>query len=165
MAALPPAYAPAVAVDDDEDDGFDWEAAVREIDSACALASTASVSNPAPPPRQPSAYPPSAPAPSAAAPFFHGPSAGGARQSTLDRFVDSFTKRQAAKDRPPPAPVVPVVVAVAPASGGGRFAVRYEEGCSRRAGDEDAVVEGACAVALDHEAVQTWIYPSEFVTA
>ncbi|KAM0842711.1 hypothetical protein ACQ4PT_058168 [Festuca glaucescens] len=165
MAAPPPPYAPAVAVDDDEDDGFDWEAAVREIDSACSLASasTAAISNPAPPPppRQPSAYPPSgpAPAPSAAAPFFHGPSAGGARQSTLDRFVDSFTKRQAAKEWPPPAPVVPVAAAVPPASRGGRFTARPDEGCSRSAGGEE-IAEGACAVALDHEAVQTWIYPT-----
>ncbi|XP_051179872.1 DEAD-box ATP-dependent RNA helicase FANCM isoform X1 [Lolium perenne] len=156
MAAPPPPYAPAVAVDDDEDDGFDWEAAVREIDSACALASasTPAVSNPAPP-RQPSPYPPPGPAPSAAAPFSHGPS----RQSTLDRFVDSFTKRQLAKERPPPAPVVPVAAAVPPASRAGRFAARPDEGCSRSAGREE-VAEGACAVALDHEAVQTWIYPT-----
>ncbi|CAM0874689.1 unnamed protein product [Alopecurus aequalis] len=154
-------YAPAFAVDDDEDDGFDWEAAVREIDSACALtsASKVAVSNSAPPPPQPSAAPPLAPAPSAAAPFFHGPSAGGTRQSTLDRFVDSFTKRQAAKDKTTPAPAAPVVAAVPPASRGGHSGVRADEGCSWRVGEED-VAEGACAVALDHEAAQTWIYPT-----
>jgi hypothetical protein len=66
------------------------------------------------------------------------------------------------KERPPPAPAGPVAAAAAPASGGGRFAARAEEGCSRRAGEQETV---ECSVALDKEAVQTWIYPSEFVTA
>ena len=135
-----------------------------EIDSACAVASasTTAVTNSVPPalPPQPRAAPPLGPAPSAGAPFFHEPSAGGARQSTLDRFVDAFTKRQAAKDMPSPAPVPPVV---APASRGGRSGVRSDEGCSRRAGEEETV-ERDCAVALDHEAAQTWIYPSELLT-
>jgi Fanconi anemia group M protein len=56
-----------------------------------------------------------------------------------------------------------VAAAVPPASRGGRFAARPDEGCSRGAGREE-VAEGACAVALDHEAVQTWVYPSECVT-
>ena len=130
---------------------------MREIDSACALAST-STSNSAPPPPQPSA----APAPSAAAPFFHGPSAGGARQATIDRFLVSFTNRQAEKGLPTPALVAPAVADVAPAGRGGRAGVRADEGCSRRAGEEENA-EVACAVALDHEAAQTWIYPSELV--
>ncbi|XP_037421788.1 DEAD-box ATP-dependent RNA helicase FANCM-like isoform X1 [Triticum dicoccoides] len=223
MAAPPPLYHPAIAVDED-DDGFDWDAAVREIDSACALASasTTAVSTSAPPP-PPSAAPSSGLAPSAAAPSFHGLSTGVARQSTLDRFVDSFTRRQAAKDRPLPAPSVPVEVAVPPGGGGAHFVDRGDEGCSRKAseekvverprtaaldrfvdaftrrqaakerpppvpgvpvaaavppggggahfavrgdegclrrGSEEEVAEGSCTVALDHEAVQTWIYPT-----
>jgi fanconi anemia group M protein len=81
------------------------------------------------------------------------------RTAALDRFVDAFTKRQAAKERPSPAPAVPVAAAVPPGGVGAHFAVRRDEGCLR-GGSEEEAAEGSCTVALDHEAVQTWIYPS-----
>jgi len=213
MAAAPPPQPPPVAVDDFyDDDGFDWEAAVREIDEACARASaSASFSAPAPAPapvRHP--LPPRPPEPSATAPLHRPPAAaaGAARQSTLDRFVDSFTKRRQEKERPAPSPSPPATAAgvgpcggdvgrpgvlagegcsrqaaekavedrfvesftrrqrekeraapAAPAGGQKRPAARTKKGCSRRANVE--VELDPCAVALDHEAVQTWIYPSE----
>ncbi|KAG0529043.1 hypothetical protein BDA96_05G064400 [Sorghum bicolor] len=212
---------PRLAVDDFyDDDGFDWEAAVQEIDRACALAS-ASAPAPAPAPVH-HPLPPRAPEPSAAG------GVGAARQSTLDRFVDSFTKRRLEKERPAPAPAQapPWGVGVDPGGGGGRVerpGVRAGEGSSRQAGEkavEDRFVEsftrrqrekeraaaevapapapaggrgrpaaragkgcsgrgrgkragkgcsrrpnvevdyGPCAIALDHEAVKTWIYPT-----
>lgn len=66
----------------------------------------------------------------------------------------------AAMERGPPVPSSPPAAAPVPPSGGwGRPSDRAGEGCSRRA-DED-VVPKPCAVALDHEAARTWIYPSE----
>ncbi|RLM58379.1 uncharacterized protein C2845_PM18G02260 [Panicum miliaceum] len=217
MEAPPPPQPPPVAVDDFyDDDGFDWEAAVREIDEACARASaSASFSAPAPAPapvHHP--LPPRPPEPSPTAPLHRPPTAaaggGTARQSTLDRFVDSFTKRRQEKERPAPAPASapappppsgvepggdglgrPGVLAgegcsrqaaekavedrfvesftrrqrekeraapAAPAGGRKRPAARTKKGCSRRANVE--VELAPCAVALDHEAVQTWIYPT-----
>ncbi|OEL13230.1 Fanconi anemia group M protein [Dichanthelium oligosanthes] len=205
MSAPPPPQPPPFAGDDFyDDDGFDWDAAVREIDEACALAS-ASASAPAPAPVH-HPLPPRPPEPSATAPLHRPPAAGGgaARQSTLDRFVDSFTKRRQEKERPAPPP--PAAAAVEPGGGGvGRPGAGASEGCSRQAGEkavEDRFLEsftrrqrekeGAapaapaggrkrpaaraskgcprrtnveveldpCAVALDHEAVQTWIYPT-----
>ncbi|XP_062197564.1 DEAD-box ATP-dependent RNA helicase FANCM isoform X2 [Phragmites australis] len=201
--------APPFAVDDyDDDDGFDWEAAVREIDNACALASASAPAPARAPVQHPP--PPRPPEPSASAPLHRSPAAagGGARQSTLDRFVDSFTRRQREKERPTLAPEAAAVgaglapagggwrhgvragegcsrqadekavgdrfvesftrrqrekeraapaVAVAPAGGRGRAAVRAGKGCSRQAGEE--VAYEPCAVGLDHEAVQMWIYP------
>ena len=201
---------------------------MQEIDRACALAS-ASAPAPAPAPVH-HPLPPRAPEPSATAQLHRPPAAGGgaARQSTLDRFVDSFTKRRLDKERPAPAPTqaAPRGVGVEPGGGGGvgRPGVRAGEGCSRQADEkavEDRFVESftrrqrekeraaaevalapaggrghpaaragkgcsgrgrgkragngcsrrpnveveydPCAVALDHEAVKTWIYPSEGV--
>ncbi|RCV37375.1 hypothetical protein SETIT_8G057700v2, partial [Setaria italica] len=182
--------------------GFDWDAAVREIDEACAARASASASAPAPAHHP---LPPWPPEPSATAPLHRPPAAvgsGAARQSTLDRFVDSFTKRRREKEGPVPAPAP----AVEPGGGGvGRPGVLAGEGSSRQAGDkavEDRFVESftrrqrekeravpaapaggrkrpaarankgcprranveveldSCAVALDLEAVQTWIYPT-----
>ncbi|KAL5204525.1 hypothetical protein ABZP36_009396 [Zizania latifolia] len=160
MAAPPPPY-PAIVVDDDDDDGFDWDAAVREIDRRCALASasadTAAVPDSARPP-EPSVAVQPRPAPSGTAPFPMAP-APDARQSTLDRFVDSFTRRQMAKERAPPvAAPQPAGGPLAPRGARGRPGVRAGEGCSRGADEE--IVVNPCAVALDHEAVQTWIYPT-----
>ncbi|KAL6870796.1 hypothetical protein ACP4OV_014644 [Aristida adscensionis] len=208
--AAQPAF--AAAVDDDDDDGFDWDAAVREIDEACALASAAAAASssapaPAPAPVQPR------PGPSATAPPRRPPAAAagaGARQSTLDRFVDSFTRRQreverdapapsaaaageappgggparprpaeekAVEDRfvesftrrqqekeraapqPPPPRPPPAAAAAPPARGRGRPGFRAGKASARRVVRE--VTYDPCAVALDHEAVQTWIYPME----
>uniref|UniRef100_A0A0D9XPP3 Helicase C-terminal domain-containing protein n=1 Tax=Leersia perrieri TaxID=77586 RepID=A0A0D9XPP3_9ORYZ len=178
---------PSIIIDDDDDDGFDWEAAVREIDLRCALASAsadaAAASGSAPPP-EPSAAMPSHPiAPSAAAAAFSRAPVAGARQSTLYRFVDSFTRRQMANERPIPVPAAapsaaaPMPVPVAPSGGWGRPGDRAGEGCSSVppsgswGGPSDRAGEGCsgrvdeyepkpCAVDLDHEAVLTWIYPT-----
>ncbi|XP_044980617.1 DEAD-box ATP-dependent RNA helicase FANCM isoform X2 [Hordeum vulgare subsp. vulgare] len=83
----------------------------------------------------------------------------GPRTAALDRFIDAFTRRQATKERPPPAPSVPVAAAVPPGDGGTHFAAHGDVGCLRR-GSQEEVTEGSCTVALDHEAVQTWIYPT-----
>lgn len=205
-----------------------------EIDRACALAS-ASASAPAPAPAPVHhTLPPRPPEPSATAPLHRPPAAGGgaAQQSTLDRFVDSFTKRRLEKERPASAQVAAGGVGVEPGGGGvGPPGDRAGEGCSRQANEkavEDRFVEsftrrqrekesaapevawapaggqgrpaaGAgkgcsgrgnragkgcsgrgnragkgctrqanleveyspCTVALDHEAVKTWTYPSE----
>ncbi|KAG8091133.1 hypothetical protein GUJ93_ZPchr0011g28079 [Zizania palustris] len=160
MAAPPPPY-PAIIVDDEDDDGFDWDAAVCEIDRRCAVASasadTVAVTDSARPP-EPSAAVQPRPAPSGTAPFPMAP-APGARQSTLDRFVDSFTRRQMAKERAPPVPAPrPTAGPLAPRGARGRSGVRASDGCSRVADEE--IVVNPCAVALDHEAVQTWIYPT-----
>ncbi|WVZ53855.1 hypothetical protein U9M48_004750 [Paspalum notatum var. saurae] len=212
---------PPLAVDFYDDDGFDWEAAVRENDIACALASaSASASAPAAAPAH-HPLPPRPPEPPAAARHHRPPAAaaaggGAVRQATLDCFVDSFTKRRLEKESPAPAPATAPAgarVGLEPGSCGvGRPGVRAGEGCSRQADEkavEDRFVEsftrrqrekeraapavpvapargrgrgrgrpasragkgssrranvevefGPCAVALDHEAVQTWIYPS-----
>ncbi|CAL4989159.1 unnamed protein product [Urochloa decumbens] len=209
MSAPPPAQAPPLAVDDFyDDDGFDWEAAVLEIDEACARAqASASAPPPAPvnhqlPPRPQATAPLHRPPPA--------PAAGGgtARQSTLDRFVSSSTKRMQEKVGPAPAPPPATAAGVGTNGGGvGRPGVGAGEGCSRQAGEkavEDRFMESftrrqrekeraapaaaapaggrkrpaaraskgcppranvevefdPCTVALDHEAVQTWIYPT-----
>ncbi|KAL6658464.1 hypothetical protein ACP70R_004050 [Stipagrostis hirtigluma subsp. patula] len=194
MASQPP-----FAVDDDDD--F-WDAAVREIDEADALASaSASASAPAPAPVQPPPVPRREP--SATAPLHRppAPAGAGARQSTLDRFVGSYPRGEREKGRPAtgvgvapagagvragegcsrPADENAVAdrfvelftrreqekaraappVAVAPAGGRQRPGGRTGKGCSRRAVQE--VTYEPCAVALDHEAVQTWIYPTNMV--
>ncbi|CAO2148005.1 unnamed protein product [Urochloa humidicola] len=204
MSAPPPAQAPPLAVDDFyDDDGFDWEAAVREIDEACARAK-ASASAPPPAP----AHHPLPPRPSATAPLHRPPAAGGgaARQSTLDRFVGSSAKRMQDKEGPSPSPApataagvgpgvgsvgrpgegcsrqaeeravedrfmesftrrqrekeraAPAAAAAAPAGGRKRAAPHAKKGCLRRANVD--VDFDPCAVALDHEAVKTWIYPT-----
>lgn len=170
------------------------------VDEVCEAAS-APAAAPVPVEQLPPTRPPE---PSATAPV-RKPSVvagGGARQSTLDRFVSSSTGVQREKERPAPAPVTE------PAGGGGHPGSRAGEGCSRQASvngledrfmasfslrrEEKAVPAAAapaptggrgrpraragkgrsrpvvqevsydpCAVALDQEAVQTWIYPSE----
>ncbi|KAF8730979.1 hypothetical protein HU200_016855 [Digitaria exilis] len=210
MSAPPPVQPPSLAVDDFyNDDGFDWEAAVREIDEACARSS---VSAPAPSAPAHHSLPPRHPEPSVTAPLHRPPAAapaggGAARQSTLDRFVGSFTKRRQEEERPGPATASAPAAGVEPSGGdAGRPGGRAGEGCSRQADEkavEDRFVESftrrqreketaappaataggrkrpaararkgctpranveveldPCAVALDHEAVQTWIYPT-----
>ncbi|CAD6254520.1 unnamed protein product [Miscanthus lutarioriparius] len=82
-----------------------------------------------------------------------------------DRFIESFTRRQREKER------AAAEVALAPAGGRGHPAARAGKGCSgrgrgKRAGNgcsrrPNVEVEyDPCAVALDHEAVKTWIYPT-----
>jgi hypothetical protein len=61
--------------------------------------------------------------------------------------MESFSLRREEKAAP------------APAGGRGRPQGRAGKGCSRPV-VEDVSYE-PCAVGLDHEAVQTWIYPSE----
>jgi fanconi anemia group M protein len=68
-----------------------------------------------------------------------------------DRFMESFSLRR--EEKAAPAPVA------APAGGQRRPQVRAGKGCSRPVVEE--VSYDPCAVALDYEAVQTWIYPSE----
>lgn len=182
---------------------------MREIDEACAAQASASASAPAPAHHP---LPPRAPEPSATAPLHRPPAAAGggtAKQLTLDRFVDSFTKRRQEREGPVPAPAPAAAAGVESGGGGGvgRPGVLAGEGSSRQAGDkavEDRFVESftrrqrekersapaavapaggrkrpaarankgcprranveveldPCAVALDLEAVQTWIYPS-----
>nr|CAB3491106.1 unnamed protein product [Digitaria exilis] len=215
MSAPPPVQPPSLAVDDFyNDDGFDWEAAVREIDEACARSS---VSAPAPSAPAHHSLPPRHPEPSVTAPLHRPPAAapaggGAARQSTLDRFVGSFTKRRQEEERPGPATASAPAAGVEPSGGdAGRPGGRAGEGCSRQADEkavEDRFVESftrrqreketaappaataggrkrpaararkgctpranveveldPCAVALDHEAVQTWIYPRKIIFA
>ncbi|TVU26154.1 hypothetical protein EJB05_28690, partial [Eragrostis curvula] len=71
-----------------------------------------------------------------------------------DRFMESFSlRREKEKAASAPAPVV------TPARGRGRCPRgRAGKGGPRRVVEE--VSYGPCAVALDHEAVQTWIYPT-----
>nr|CAB3489337.1 unnamed protein product [Digitaria exilis] len=212
MSAPPPVQPPSLAVDDFyNDDGFDWEAAVREIDEACARASV-SASAPAAPVLAHHSLPPRHLEPSVTAPLHRPPAAapaggGAARQSTLDRFVGSFTKRRPENERPGPTTASAPAAGVEPSGGGaGRPGGRVGEGCSRQAVEkavEDRFVEtftrrqreketaappaamaggqkrpaaraskgctrranvevelDPCAVALDLEAVQTWIYPT-----
>jgi fanconi anemia group M protein len=68
-----------------------------------------------------------------------------------DRFMESFSLRREEKAVQAPVP--------APAGGRERPQVRAGKGCSRPVVEE--VSYDPCAVALDYEAVQTWIYPSE----
>jgi fanconi anemia group M protein len=68
-----------------------------------------------------------------------------------DRFMESFSLRR--EEKAAPAPVAAL------AGGQRRPQVRAGKGCSRPVVEE--VSYDPCAVALDYEAVQTWIYPSE----
>ncbi|XP_064995810.1 DEAD-box ATP-dependent RNA helicase FANCM-like isoform X2 [Musa acuminata AAA Group] len=122
---------PALPLDDDDNDEFDWEAAVREIDDACQLASAStSTSNP-------QGF--ATPVATAGAPANLWRRGGEGRQSTLDRFVVDFhgTKRTRNDD-------------------GNRFGSR-----GREAKEEQNVVGGDehLAVDIDLEAAKTWIYP------
>lgn len=110
---------------------FDWEAAVREIDDACQLASAStSTSNP-------QGF--ATPVATAGAPANLWRRGGEGRQSTLDRFVVDFhgTKRTRNDD-------------------GNRFGSR-----GREAKEEQNLVGGdeQLAVDIDLEAAKTWIYP------
>ncbi|CAO2145804.1 unnamed protein product [Urochloa humidicola] len=138
MSAPPPAQAPPLAVDDFyDDDGFDWEAAVREIDEACARAKASTSASAPPPATAHHPLPPRAPGPSATAPLHRPPAASGgaARQSTLDRFVGSSAKRMQDKEGPSPSPAPATAARVGPGVGG---VGRPGEGCSRQA-EEKAV--------------------------
>ncbi|WOK97359.1 hypothetical protein Cni_G06067 [Canna indica] len=79
---------PAIPLDDDDDD-FDWDAAVREIDNACQLASAST-----------STYNPQAFATpvTTAAPANLLPGGGKGRQSTLDPYVVDFRSLKRAKN-------------------------------------------------------------------
>ncbi|RRT73676.1 hypothetical protein B296_00014111 [Ensete ventricosum] len=110
---------------------FDWEAAVREIDDACQLASAStSTSNP-------QCF--ATPVATTGAPANLWRRGGEGRQSTLDRFVVDFhvTKRTRNDD-------------------GDRFGSR-----GREAKEEQNLVGGdeQPAVNIDLEAAKTWIYP------
>uniref|UniRef100_J3N6H0 Fanconi anemia group M protein n=1 Tax=Oryza brachyantha TaxID=4533 RepID=J3N6H0_ORYBR len=78
--------------------------------------------------------------------------------ATLDRFTDAFTRRRTAKERGPPVPAAPPAAAPVASSGAarGRPGDPVGEGCSP---DEEINLK-PCAVAVDHEAVQTWVYPT-----
>ncbi|URD88701.1 HELICc [Musa troglodytarum] len=110
---------------------FDWEAAVREIDDACQLASVpASTSNP-------QGF--ATPVATTGAPANLWRRGGEGRQSTLDRFVVDFhgTKRTRNDD-------------------GDRFGSRGRDAKEEQnfvCGDEQPAVD------IDLEAAKTWIYP------
>ncbi|OAY65488.1 Fanconi anemia group M protein [Ananas comosus] len=115
---------------------FDWDAAVREIDSACRVASTSTSD------RQGFAAPPAA---SSSAPESRPKPAkinGKARQLTLERFVDSFTKRKKIGDGP----------------FGSRIWERDAPVDQGKEGNPGAGDEPP-AVRIDLEAAKTWIYP------
>ncbi|URD88705.1 HELICc [Musa troglodytarum] len=121
---------PVLPLDDDNDE-FDWEAAVREIDDACQLASVpASTSNP-------QGF--ATPVATTGAPANLWRRGGEGRQSTLDRFVVDFhgTKRTRNDD-------------------GDRFGSRGRDAKEEQnfvCGDEQPAVD------IDLEAAKTWIYP------
>ncbi|KAJ4963142.1 hypothetical protein NE237_023081 [Protea cynaroides] len=119
---------------DDDDDEFDWEEAVKEIDFTCqgAPASTSRIAE------------------DYAHPIRSGPilqrnsdyelresnlskpkKSGGARQSTLDKFIGGANRRNVPEKRP----IVHTV------------------------DDNDTVDELPCGVCIDLEAAKTWIYP------
>lgn len=117
---------------------FDWDAAVREIDSACRVASTSTSD------RQGFAAPPAA---SSSAPESRPKPAkinGKARQLTLERFVDSFTKRKKIGDGP----------------FGSRIWERDAPVDQGKEGNPGAGDEPP-AVRIDLEAAKTWIYPGK----
>ncbi|URD88700.1 HELICc [Musa troglodytarum] len=122
---------PVLPLDDDNDE-FDWEAAVREIDDACQLASVpASTSNP-------QGF--ATPVATTGAPANLWRRGGEGRQSTLDRFVVDFhgTKRTRNDD-------------------GDRFGSRGRDAKEEQnfvCGDEQPAVD------IDLEAAKTWIYPA-----
>ncbi|GJN28614.1 hypothetical protein PR202_gb16761 [Eleusine coracana subsp. coracana] len=112
-----PPQPPPPAVDDFyyDDEGMDWDAAWLEVDKVCALKET-SASAPDPEPVQTQPPPPPRLAETSGTAPIHKPSSagrGGARQSTLDRFINPSTGVQLEKERPAPAP------SMAPAGGGG----------------------------------------------
>ncbi|KAI0528569.1 hypothetical protein KFK09_001111 [Dendrobium nobile] len=115
---------------------FDWEAAVREIDSACesAIPSTTNgeVLTPIPPPIGPSSSVASA---SGVCPVPGVPLCR-ARQSTLDRYVNSFAKEKSK------------------VCFQGNVA---EAHCVRD--DASEAEDGTPSVSIDLEAAKTWIYP------
>ncbi|KAK3426055.1 hypothetical protein EUGRSUZ_F02585 [Eucalyptus grandis] len=75
--------APRIVIDDEEDDDFDWDAAVREIDAACESSRPPASADPFRTPRVALA-----PLGNAAAPRVLGKKCNGvSRQSTLDSFV------------------------------------------------------------------------------
>ncbi|KAH0469571.1 hypothetical protein IEQ34_001129 [Dendrobium chrysotoxum] len=119
-----------------DEDGFDWEAAVREIDSACesAIPSTTNgeVLTPIPPPIGPSTSVASAGGvcPMPGVPLCR------ARQSTLDRYVGSFAKEKSK------------------VCFQGNVA---EAHCVRD--DASEAEDGTPSVSIDLEAAKTWIYP------
>ncbi|KAH7681034.1 RNA helicase protein [Dioscorea alata] len=121
---------PSTAMDGDFDnDGFDWEAAVREIDSACEAVATSSTYV------QDADFRPSPAGVGAGARAMVAKPNGKARQSTLDRFVDSYLKRRhyrAHGDRSP------------------------ERGNSSV---ETGIGNGDPQIGIDVEAAKTWIYP------
>ncbi|URD88706.1 HELICc [Musa troglodytarum] len=123
---------PVLPLDDDNDE-FDWEAAVREIDDACQLASVpASTSNP-------QGF--ATPVATTGAPANLWRRGGEGRQSTLDRFVVDFhgTKRTRNDD-------------------GDRFGSRGRDAKEEQnfvCGDEQPAVD------IDLEAAKTWIYPAK----
>jgi hypothetical protein len=114
---------------------FDWEAAVREIDSACeAVAASTSSWQPHAASMSDTCSKPSS-----------SKMGGKVRQSTLERFVDSFTKRR---------------------KGDEGFVQRIREtsvGVSDVQREENSELEHQIpSVAIDPEAAKTWIYPSTF---
>ncbi|KAJ4819037.1 ATP-dependent DNA helicase mph1 [Rhynchospora pubera] len=122
-----------------DDDDFDWEAAVREIDSACeAVAAAASTSS-----RQPvdvsASTSATCPKPSC------GKVGGKVRQSTLEKFVDSFTKRRKGEDGFVSPKVLETNLGVSDVQREENIGVEVEPQIP--------------SVAIDPEAAKTWIYP------
>lgn len=111
--------------------GFDWEAAVREIDSACEAVAASSTSV------QDADFRPSPAGVGAGARPMPAKPNGKARQSTLDRFVDSYLKRR--HDR----------------AHGHRSPDRGNSSVETGIGDGDP------QNSIDVDAAKTWIYPSE----
>ncbi|KAG0499746.1 hypothetical protein HPP92_004437 [Vanilla planifolia] len=112
-----------------DDDDFDWEAAVFEIDFACQSATpdASDVGN--------------------VIPITPLPSTGGfcpseARQSTLDRFVINFTKRRGIINNQSEA-----------------FPQEFIAGAFGKENDPFHAGDEAQTVSIDLEAAKTWIYP------
>ncbi|KAJ0976925.1 hypothetical protein J5N97_012399 [Dioscorea zingiberensis] len=115
--------------DEFDNDGFDWEAAVREIDSACEAVAAASISH-----EDADFRPDVAGVADGARPKPAKPN-GKARQSTLDRFVDSYLNRR--HDR----------------AHGHRSKELGNPPVEFGSGD------GVPQISIDLEAAKTWIYP------
>lgn len=116
----------ALALDNDDD--FDWEAAVKEIDTACEIASA----NPDTILENPEAVAMAKPNPN---PNLKR------KQSTLDRFVDSFRKRR---------------TEIGGSSKDCNFK-RPDIDCTDV--DNTGAEGGESEVKIDLDAAQTWIYP------
>ncbi|KAM0939987.1 putative RNA helicase [Dioscorea sansibarensis] len=115
--------------EDFDNDGFDWEAAVREIDSACEAVAGSSTSV------QDADFRPSpAGVVDGARPMPAKPN-GKARQSTLDRFVNSYLKRRHDKAH------------------GHRSPERGNPSVEPGIGDGDP------QISIDVEAAKSWTYP------